>query len=147
MLGEIIYENKGKVTGYRVLNVEDGVPKIEATISGNGKFKGGVEATDIVTYWSMPRAGGGGVGNGGYYYAEGQGVIMTKDSSTETATWIGQGIGHYYSGQKRRDVGSVFFRTSSSLTDKLDFLNNLVGVFEYEADDEGNTGGRILEWK
>jgi hypothetical protein len=96
----------------------------------------------------MPRAGGGGgVGNGVYYYAEGQGVIMTKDSSTETATWSAQGIGHYYSGQKRRDVGSVFFRTSSSLTDKLDFLNNLVGVFEYEADDEGNTGGRILEWK
>jgi hypothetical protein len=145
MLGEIIYENKGKVTGYRVLNVEDGVAKIEATISGNGKFKGGVEATDIVTYWSMPRAGGG-VGNGVYYYAEGQGVIMAKDSSTGTATWIGQGIGHY-SGQKRRDVGSVFFRTSSSLTGKLDFLNNLVGVFEYEADEEGNTGGKIWEWK
>ena len=94
---------------------------------------GGVEATDIATYWSIlrPSIGGGGeVENGVYYYAEGQSVIMTKDSSTETATWTAQGMGHYYSGQKRRrrDVGSLFFRTSSSSssTGKLAFLNNLV---------------------
>jgi two-component system, OmpR family, sensor histidine kinase VicK len=31
----------------------------------------------------------------------------------ETATWIGQGIA-YYSGNKRRDIGSVFCRSSSS---------------------------------
>ena len=46
-----------------------------------------------------------------------------------------------YSGQKRRDVGSVFCRRSSSSSSssttsgKLAFLNNMVGVFEYEADE------------
>ena len=44
-----------------------------------------------------------------------------------------------YSGQKRRDVGSVFCRRSSSSSSttsgKLAFLNNMIGVFEYEADE------------
>ncbi|HZC48253.1 MAG TPA: hypothetical protein VE244_04235 [Nitrososphaeraceae archaeon] len=41
MLGELIYEAKGKITGYRVLDVEG--PKIEVTISENGTLKGGIE--------------------------------------------------------------------------------------------------------
>ena len=76
------------------------------------------------------------------YYAEGKGVFMTKDDSNETATWTGQEIAHY-SGRKRRDVGSVFCSTSSSTTGKLGFLNNVVGVFEYEVDESGKSGGKI----
>jgi hypothetical protein len=48
---------------------------------------------------------------------------------------------------KRRDVGSVFCSTPSSTTGKLGFLNNVVGVFEYEVDENGNSGGKIWEWK
>jgi hypothetical protein len=50
------------------------------------------------------------------------------------------------SARKRRDVGSVFCSTSST-TGKLGFLNNVVGVFEYEVDENGNSGGKIWEWK
>ena len=46
---------------------------------------------------------------------------------------------------KKSDRGSVYFRTSS--TGALSFLNNLVGVFEYEVDSNRNTSGRIWEWK
>jgi hypothetical protein len=84
---------------------------------------------------------------GGAYYAEGKGVFMTKDDSNETATWTGQGIAHY-SGRKRRDIGLVFCNTSSSTTTttgKLGFLYNIVGVFEYEVDENGNSGGKIWE--
>ena len=141
MLGDLIYEARGKITGYRVLDVEG--PKIEVTISENGKLKGEIDTIDMVTYWSIPRPDGA-------YYAEGKGVFMIKDGSGEIATWTGQGIAHY-SGQKRRDVGSVFCRTppSSSTTTagKLAFLNNLVGVFEYEVDENGNSIGKIWEWK
>jgi hypothetical protein len=70
---------------------------------------------------------------------------MAKDDPGEMATWTGQGVAHY-SGQKRRDVGSVFCRTSST-TGKLAFLNNIVGVFEYETDEIGNPVGKIWEWK
>ncbi len=104
MLGGLIYEAKGKITGYRVLDIEG--PKIEVTTLENGKLKGEIETLDTVTYWSVPRSDGA-------YYAEDKGVFMTKDSNGETATWTGQGIAHY-SGLKRRNVGSVFCRTSSS---------------------------------
>jgi hypothetical protein len=137
MLGDLVYEAQGKVTGYRVLDVAEG-PWIEVTIMQNGTLKGGIEATDMVTYWSVPRPGGA-------YYAEGKGVFMVKDNPGEIAMWAGQGIAHYL-GQKRRDVGSVFCSTAST-SGKLAFLNNMVGVFEYETDGTGNSGGKIWEWK
>ena len=155
MLGEIIYEAKGKVTSLRVLSVEGGIPKIETTISQNGSLRGGTEITLTVTYWSAPRlssstegqaTGGSGRGDVGQtvLYAEGQGVLMKKDGS-EMATWTGQGIAHL-SGNKRTDRGSVFCRTSSK--GKLAFLNNIVGVFEYEANlEDGIAGGKVWEWK
>ena len=93
MLGDLVYEAKDKVAGYRVLDVAEG-PKIEVTIIQNGTLKVGIEAMDTVTYWSIPRSGGA-------YYAEGKGVFMVKDNPSETATWTGQGITHY-SGQKRK---------------------------------------------
>src|SRR6266516_3217896 len=46
---------------------------------------------------------------------------------------------------KIRFVGSLFFSTAS--TGKLAFLNNLVGVFEYESDEIGNTSSKVWEWK
>jgi hypothetical protein len=50
--------------------------------------------------------------------------------------------------EERRYVGSAFCSTSSSTTTgKLGFLNNVVGVFEYEVDENGNSGGKIWEWK
>jgi hypothetical protein len=143
MLGDLIYEAKGKVTSIRASDVKDGKPKIEANIIQNGTLKGGIEATNTVTYWSILRPG-----EGGTYYAEGKGVFMAKDDPSGIATWSGYGIGHQL-GQRRRDIGSVFCRTSSSSTNgnKLAFLNNIVGVFEYEADEMGNAEGKIWEWK
>jgi hypothetical protein len=146
MLGEIIYEAKGNVTGIRVLDVEGGIPKIETTISQNGKLRG-TEITVMVTYVSIPRPSEVGIGEGEgqtVLYAEGQGVLMTKDG-TEMATWTGQGIAHS-SGKKRTDRGSVFCCTSSK--GKLAFLNNIVGVFEYEANlEDGTVEGKVWEWK
>jgi hypothetical protein len=144
MLGDLIYEAEGKLMNMRVISVEEGRPKIEVTIYQNGLLRG-LEVTSIVTYSSIPRELGGAI------YAEGQGVIMTKEMGSdnnsngggdETATWTGQGIAHY-SGQRRRDVGSIFCRTSSN--GKLAFLNNIVGIFEYEADENGISRGKMWE--
>jgi hypothetical protein len=139
MLGDLIYEAEGELMNMRVISVEEGRPKIEVTILQSGLLRG-IEVTNIVTYSSIPREQGGAI------YTEGKGVIMTKnsDDNNETATWTGQGIAHY-SGQTRRDVGSIFCRTSSN--GKLAFLNNMVGVFEYEADESGASKGKIWEWK
>ena len=120
--------------GYWMLKV----PRQKLPLQKKGTLKGGIETTDTVTYWSIPRVGGA-------YYAEGKGVLMIREDVNELATWTGQGIA-YYSGSKRRDVGSVFCRAGST-TGLLAFLNNMVGVFEYEVDENGNSGGKIWEWK
>ena len=80
---------------------------------------------------------------------EGQGIITTKENGhTEMATWTGQGIGRNI-GQRRisfRD--SLFFQTPlTNEVAKLSFLNNMVGVFEYEVDGVGNCYSKVWEWK
>ena len=136
MLGDQISEEKGKITGQRVLDVEGGIPKLETSFSATGKYKG-VEVIDTGTYWSTPRPGGA-------IYGQGHGVLMSKDGQ-EMATWTGQGIGRFIGPGKIRFIGSLFFSTASA--GKLAFLNNLVGVFEYESDESGNTSSKVWEWK
>lgn len=75
-------------------------------------------------------------------YGQGQGVITTKDGK-EMATWTGQGIGRFTSPGKMSFRGSLFFRTISANGGKLSFLNNLVGVFEYEVDEQGNASSKV----
>ena len=136
MLGDLIGEEKGKITGQRVLDVEGGKSKMETSFSATGKYRG-VETTFTVTYWGSSRPGGA-------IYGEGQGVLMSKDGQ-EMATWTGQGIGKFLSPGKIRFSGSLFYSTQS--TGKLAFLNNMVGVFKYETNELGNTSSKVWEWK
>ena len=136
MLGDQIGEAKGKITSQRILDVEG--PKIEYSLSAEGRMKE-IDITYMATFWTIPR------GNG-VLHGEGQGVITTKDGSGEMATEIGRGIGKITDrGKKVQFCGSFFFRASS--TGKLAFLNNIVGIFEYEGDEAGNTNEKIWEWK
>jgi hypothetical protein len=49
MLGEQIYEHKGKIIGQRILDVseEAGLPKIETTFSASAKVKGTIAQKDF----------------------------------------------------------------------------------------------------
>jgi hypothetical protein len=136
MLGDLISEEKGKITSQRVLDVEGREPTIETSFSATGNYIG-VETTATVTYWGTLRPGGA-------IYGEGQAVLMSKDGQ-EMVTWTGQGIGRFTGPGKTRFTGSLFYRTYSS--GRLAFLNNLVGVFEYETDESGNTSAKAWEWK
>jgi hypothetical protein len=107
----------------------------------NGKF-GGVEGSDIGTYCTVMREGS----EPGVMYGEGQGVITTKDGQG-MATWTGQGIGRFAAPGKISFRGSVFYRTTSTGGGKISFLNNVVGVFEYEMDEQGNSSTKVWEWK
>jgi hypothetical protein len=144
MLGDLIYEHKGKIIGQRVLGnaSEKGeavvLPKVETTFSADAKLKGTIDITDTGTYLSIIRPGG-------ILHGEGQGLYMTKDGSGETATWTGQGVGRLTEGGRVSYRGSLFFRANS--TGKLSFLNNIVTVFEYEVDESGNTTAKMWEWK
>lgn len=83
---------------------------------------------------------------GGVMYGEGQGVITTKDGQG-MATWTGQGVGRFTGPRKISFCGSVFYRTNSTSGGKLSFLNNKVGVFEYEVDEQENCSVKVWEWK
>jgi hypothetical protein len=49
MLGDQIGEVKGKLTGQRVLDVEEGLPKTEYSFSANGRMKE-VDITHMATF-------------------------------------------------------------------------------------------------
>ena len=133
MLGEMLGETQGKITGQRVLPVEC-CPKIEISFQDAGKILG-EEITEIGTYWSA-------VKEDGTLYGEGQGCYMTKDN--EIVTWTGQGVGKFTGKGATSWRGSLYFQTSVK---KLAMLNNIGGVFEYEVDEKGNTSAKIWGWK
>ena len=139
-LGELIEDESGKITGHRVLDIEG--PKIERSFTMAGKYKE-TEATDIGTFWTVMREAAEAEP---VMYAEAQGVITAKDGDG-MATYVAQGIGRFTSPGKIRFHGSVFFQTTSTGGGKLSFLNNVVGVFEYEGDEEGNCSVKVWEWK
>jgi hypothetical protein len=139
-LGELIEEESGKITGRRVVDVEG--PKIESSFTMNGKWVG-QDVTDIGTYWGVMREG---TEIQGVVYGEAQGVATTKDGQG-MATYTVQGIGRSTSPGKIRFHGSVFYRTTPTSGGKLSSLNNKVGVFEYEEDEQGNCSVKVWEWK
>jgi hypothetical protein len=135
MLGEMIGETRGKITGNRVLPSDGQAPKIESSFQESGKMFG-MEVTDMGTYWSVTRAGG-------MLYGEGQGITMIKDG--EMASWTGQGVGKFTGrGGAVSFRGALYYQTSSS---KLARLNSVAVVFEFEVDETGNTHGKFWEWK
>ena len=136
-LRELIVEDRGKITGERVLDVQ--VPKMETSFTMEGNYRG-TPCTDVGTYTSVLR-------EGGVLQGEGQGIITTKDGQG-MATWTGQGIGRFTGPGKISFRGSLFFRIPSTFEGgKLSDLNNMVGMFEYELDEAGNCSVKTWEWK
>jgi len=134
MLGNKLGEDKGTITGRRVLDATG--PKIEVSYSAVGKYVG-IECANTVTYWIIPVAAD-------VLYGEGKGVLTPKND-LDMLSWTAQGMGSFIGPGKARLRGSVFIKTS--LTGKLSALNNLVGVFEHESDAAGNTSTQLWEWK
>jgi hypothetical protein len=138
-LGNVIIEEKGKITSQRVVDVKG--PNVETSFAATGRYVG-TDGIGIGTYSTVLR-------ENGVLYGEGQGVITTTDDK-EMATWTGQGIGRISSSGKTSFRGSLFFRIiypQLSSSRKLSVLNNAVGVFEYEVDEIGNTFSKVWEWK
>jgi hypothetical protein len=133
MLGELITEERGKVTGRRILDSQAG--KMETSFTAMGKAKG-VEGMDMGTYvsWMLPDASMEG---------KGEGVVLTNDG--QMISWTGTGLGQMKSPGKIRYKGSLHFKTMSK--GSLSSMNNVVGVFEHEGDMEGNVSTKTWEWK
>jgi hypothetical protein len=133
MLGELITEERGKVTGRRILDSQAG--KMETSFTAMGRVKG-VEGMDMGTYvsWMLPD---------GSMEGKGQGVFMTNDG--QMISWTGTGLGQFKGAGKIRYKGSLHFKTMSK--GSLASMNNVVGVFEHDGDIEGNVSTKTWEWK
>jgi len=112
VLGELIEDQSGKITGHRVLDFEG--PKIVRSFTMAGKYKG-IGATDIGTFWSLMRQG---TEAEAIMYAEAQRVITTKDGQGK-ATYIGQGIGRFTSPGKVRFTDQCSFKQLQVVEEKL----------------------------
>ena len=134
MLGELVGEEKGKISGYRVIPSKGGGQRVEISFQAHGKMLG-IEHRDLGTYWSV-------VQPNGFLYGEGQGVVMTKDG--DRATWVAQGAGRFKPGGGVIWRGAVYYQTASP---KLARLNGIAVVFEYETDAHDNTSAKYWEWK
>jgi hypothetical protein len=139
-LGDPFYKERTKSTGMRVIDVIDR-PKVEVSFSGNGTIRDDINVSDIGTIWTIPTSGN-------MIYSQGQGILTTQDG--EIATYTQQGVGQITPQGKVIFHGSMFFKTlsSSSLTSsKLAFLNNMLGIYDYESDIAGNAIRQVWEWK
>jgi hypothetical protein len=135
MIGEVIGEERGKITGTRVLPLEGQSPRIEVSFQASGKLLG-LETTDMGTYIAV-------LTPEGVFRGDGQGVIMTANG--ETATWNGQGVGRPTGkGSAASWRGAIFYQSSSK---RLAALNAVAAIFEYETDEHGNTTSKVWEWR
>ena len=132
MLGDQIYEGKGKVTGQRVLELE--LPKVENTYTVQSKLKG-IDVTEIGTFTNTLRPDGA-------FYGEDKAIIMSQDGgvTTMTATGIGRPTGP----EKIRFGGFAILGALG--TGKLAELKSLTIAFEAELDGE-NLSIKGWEWK
>ncbi len=128
MLGELIGEFKGKNIGWRVL--PDG--KIETTAQGTGKILG-VDAFVLAT--SV------GTMTNGVFTGESNSVFTTMEGETVISKGIAVG---YPSGNGGSTRAASIHTTQSK---KLERLNKIVGMQEYETDMQDNFTGKIWEWK
>ena len=132
MLGDLILEETGKVTGFRVLDVAG--PKVEVSIQTRGKLIGN-DYYGRTTYWSEMQPSG-------FLYGEGQGMYITTDG--DTAVWKGHGAGKITPGGGASYRGAFYF---TNATGKLARLTGTVGVFEHSTDANDNVASKTWEWK
>jgi hypothetical protein len=131
MLGDRIGEFKGKVTGVRIL--PEG--KRETSEEASGSILG-MEAKWLATSVSTPMSNG-------LVMSEGEAIVTTIDG--ETVIIKKSGIGWSTGAGRKASRRGVFFHTTES--EKLARLNRVVGVWEFESDENGDWHVKIWEWK
>ena len=127
-LGEPIFVEKGADTIQR----EIGPNITHYTFTSNGTMKGNIEYSKAGEYVSVSK------GNN-LTFDQGQGVIKTKDGS-ETANYTLIDVSNGTSFQ-----GASAYSTNS--TGKLSFLNNIIGIYKGETDENENYESTEWHWK
>ena len=134
MLGELLYEEVGQITGIEVLPPEDGGVVLKVSLQAAGRIQG-VEHTSLWTYTSTTRTDGS-------IFGQGRGVLTTADGDVVHIL----GRASDLSGGPGSPVnyrGAFHFQTRS---EKFSRLNGMAAVFEYDVDAAGKAAGKVWEW-
>jgi hypothetical protein len=133
-IGRLLTEEQGLLTVRRVLSVDDGAAKVEATFETSG-FLHGAHYTAIGTLWSVIRPDG-------TLYGELKGGLRTDDN--DTGVYRGITGGKYLADTKhsRTYRGAITFENTVGA---LAELNSVLAVFELEIDDAGKVNYRTWE--
>ncbi|RKE21424.1 hypothetical protein [Streptomyces sp. TLI_171] len=135
MLGDLIGEEQGQVTGQRVVRGEHGLPPtVESSFLGTGTLLG-VPVKDIGSYTARLRADGTLEGNG-------QGVLMSPTGAH--ATWQGGGVGTFTENGGTNFRGAIVYESDSP---EFAGLRGVAGAFEWDVDENGKASGRLWAWK
>ncbi|MFG2334552.1 hypothetical protein ACGFMM_33800 [Streptomyces sp. NPDC048604] len=134
MLGDQIGEEKGQVTGVRVLSTDGGHPITEASFESKGTLLG-VEIDDMGTYETVVRPDG-------TQWGEGQGFSITKEG--EIVTWHGSGVGHFGDDGGIDWRGALYFETAAP---RFAQLTGIAALFEFHVAADGKAAAKLYEWK
>ena len=126
-LGEPFFVEKGKST----VQKEIGPNITQYTFTANGTMNGNLEVTDTGEFVSVSK--------NNLEFEQGQGVIKTNDGS-ETANYTLIDVSNGTAFQ-----GASAYSTNS--TGKLSFLNNIIGIYKGETDENENYEGTEWHWK
>lgn len=135
MLGDQLGEASGTVVGVRILSADGGEHKMEVSFRGRGEMLG-VGITDMGTFVQAVRPGG-------VLVAEDSNVIFLTDDG-EMGSWRGFGIG--------RPTGPGFSSSwgvagsVQTTSQKMERLNTVATVVEYEVDEDGGYHWKLWEW-
>ena len=130
LLGDLIEEFEGQVTGVRVL----GGGRVERSERAAGKVLG-VKASWLATSISTPMPNG-------VVMAEGEALVTTEDGDTVMIKKSGIG---WSDGKGKSIRRGIFFHSTQS--EKLSRLNKVVGIWEFESEENGNWHVKVWEWK
>jgi hypothetical protein len=140
MLGELIYESSGKIVNQKVVDTGDiynPSAKVELSYSGSGYMQGIGNVTETWTFVNTHL-----INN--ITQGIGKGVILTDDGNgIATATELGRGF--HMSPETIVYPGARVFSADSN--GKLAFLNELVGVTQWEVECLGNYKVKMCQWK
>jgi len=126
-LGEPFFVEKGKSTVQKEICPN----RTQYTFTANGTINGNLEVTDTGEFVSVSK--------NIRIFEQGQGVIKTKDGS-ETANYTFIDVGNATDFQ-----GASAYSTNS--TGKLSFLNNILGIYKGQGDENGNYEETEWHWK
>ncbi len=134
MLGELIGQCRGKMTGVRVLPTEGQYARLEVSLHGQGTLLG-QPITDFGTYVQTVRPGG-------VLHGEAHNVMITANG--EVADWFGGGVGRP-TGPGFKSTYGAYGRFASA-QDALARLETVATAIEYDVEEDGSYRWQMWEW-